>query len=169
MRISAVNNQNFSAKLSEKLLNDARASAKTPMQKEYLEKRIEEIETYGDEDTVIDYKFNNVPIAGDGVSIYATNPKLPDRIYPASSVVLPVYRRCEHQSNLFDVQGHDVVNMITPNRVFLAEKKLFKDSVRDNKLNPKDTLAKLEGQVALDTYRAFQMQADKMMKVSNSK
>ena len=166
MRISAVNNMPFRAKLSEKLLSDAIASAKTPMQQEYLEKRIKEIETYGDENTVIEYKFNNVPIAGEGVSIYATNTKLPERIYPASSVVLPVYRRCEHQNSLFDVQGHDVVNMITPNRVFLAEMKLFKDSVRDNKLNPKETLEKLNGEVAYDTYRAFQMQADKMTKVS---
>ncbi|MBO5434686.1 hypothetical protein J6A31_02540, partial [bacterium] len=64
MRVSAVNNMPFRAKLSEKLLSDAIASAKTPMQQEYLEKRIKEIETYGDENTVIEYKFNNVPIAG---------------------------------------------------------------------------------------------------------
>lgn len=165
MRVSAINNQNFSARLSDELYELAKNSAKTPMQQEYLDKRIKEIETYGDEETVIDFRYNSIPLAGDGVSIYATNPKLPDRLYSPSNVVLPLYRRCEHQQSIFDVQGHDIVNMITPNRVFLAEKMLFKDSVRDNKLNVRAVLEKLNGVVVNDTYRAFQMEADKMTKV----
>lgn len=165
MRVSAINNQVFGARLSGELLEIARKSAKTPMQQEYLEKRIEEISNYGDDETIIDYKYNSIPIAGDGVSIYATNSKLPDRLYPPTTLHLPVYRRCEHHQSKFDVQGHDIVNMITPNRVFLAEKMLFKDSVRDNKLKPKEVLAQLNGEVANDTYRAFQMEADKLTKV----
>lgn len=166
MRVSAIGHQVFNARLSNELMEQAKKSAQTPMQQEYLDKRIKEIETYGDEDTIIDFKYNSIPIAGDGVSIYATNKKLPERLYSPSSVVVPLYRRGEHQRNRFDVQGHDIVNMITPNRVFLAEKMLFKDSVRDNKLNPLKVLDKLNGEVAYDTYRAFQMEADKMSKIN---
>ncbi|MCM1003346.1 MAG: hypothetical protein NC408_03280 [Candidatus Gastranaerophilales bacterium] len=167
MKIENINSQStFKAKLSPALLKGANRCAKNEMQKDFLAKRIKEIEQYGDNSTVIAAVQSNLPISGYRVSLLAFNHKLPERVYSPHEVATPLYIAGNHIYRKTDLSAneYDIVTMITPERVYECEKKLFIDSVRDNKLNPQETLKLCKTFVAADTYKAFQEAAEQLKK-----
>lgn len=167
MRIDNINKQStFKAKINSKLLQRAEQFAKNEMQKSFLAKRVKEIEQYGDKNTVISCENYLHRTAGITLSLTGDNPCLPKRRYSPSTTFTPLYvaYNCAFRNYDYDANEYDVITMITPERVYDCEKKFFKDSVRDNKLDPQKELERCKSIVAPDTYKAFLEAAESLTK-----
>lgn len=153
---------NFKAKINPNLLAKAENFAKNDMQRNFLAKRIKEIEQYGDKNTVISCGSYHYRTAGATLSLKAENPCMPKTLYSPSTLFTPLYvaYHCAFRDYHYDANEYDVITMITPERVYECEKLFFKDSVRDNKLNPQKELERCKLIVAPDTYKAFQEAAE---------
>lgn len=165
MRIDKINQQtNFKAKIHPKLLREAKLCVKNEMQKNFLAKRIKEIGQYGDKNTIISSEGILHRTAGATLSIQGYNPCMPKRKYSPQMLATPLYiaYNCAFRNYALDANAYDVITMITPERVYECEKLFFKDSVRDNRLNPAEELERCKSIVAPDTYKAFQEAAESL-------
>lgn len=162
MQINKVNSQpSFKAQIDPKLLNRAKESVEgNAAMEKYLDKRVKEIASYGDENTVLSYG----QVSGHDTyrlgTLIAENPAIPKKAYSSwYHHVIPLFNstetnRCAEKN---DAKAIDVISLMTPENVYQAEKAMMQNYAsdqEDNLAKAQELLPKLETRLAPKTYEA---------------